>query len=170
MTSPTVSARVKPAPPRRLHLVMRDGTVIEGTALIGEDMPLAVFLNGRRGGWMNVTNARRPKIEEAPGHMIVQVDHVLMASAPDGNVAVAGIAASESRTVDIVLVGGKTVRGTIPAAPKQRLSDYVVSAGKFMGLSDAAIQPDGLVLGHIALHTGALEIVRDLRGPDHVTE
>jgi hypothetical protein len=152
--------------------MMRDGSTIEGMVRIGEDMPLTGFLNGRRAGWMNLTNARRPRTEEAPGHMMVQCDHVVMASAPDGNMLVAGhtVSGADHRPVEVVLVGGKTVRGNIPAASKQRLSDYVVSAGRFMGLNDAILSPDGPSLGDVALHTGAIALVRDLRGaatPDH---
>ena len=71
MTAPSLS-RIRQAQPRRVHLVMRDGTMVEGHILMGEDQALVPYLNGRRGGWMNITRARRPKLNEQPGHLIVQ--------------------------------------------------------------------------------------------------
>jgi hypothetical protein len=145
---------------------MRDGTMIEGQIQIGEEQTLVSYLNSRRGGWMNLTRARRPKLDEAPGYMIVQSDHVILASAPDGNVQIAGGAnqAVEERQVEVVLVGGKTLRGYVTAASQQRLSDFVSASGRFMGLGRATLMPDDRALGDVALHGGAIEIFRDLAG------
>ena len=152
---------------------MRDGTMIEGNILIGEDQALVPYLNSRRGGWMNVTRAHRPKLNEAAGHIIVQSEHIILASAPDGDVqiAVAPSAGVEERPVEVVLIGGKTVHGFVSAAEKQRLSDYIgAQAGRFMGLQRATIQPDGRLLGDLALHTGAIEILKDLRATAPIEE
>ena len=166
MTSPNITARLKSAQPRRLHLVMRDGTMIEGQIQIGEEQTLVSYLNSRRGGWMNLTRARRPKLDEPAGYMIVQSDHVILASAPDGNVQIAGGATAtiEERQVEVVLVGGKTLRGSVSAATQQRMSDFVSASGRFMGLAHAILLPDERALGDIALHGGAIEIFRDLGG------
>jgi hypothetical protein len=144
MTGPGITNRLKPAQPRRLHLVMRDATMIEGKVQIGEEQSLVNYFNSRRGGWMSLTNARRPKLEEAPGHMIVQSDHIIMASAPDANVQVTASPTSgtEERAVEVILVGGKTLRGFVAAAKQQRLSDYIASSGKFIGLARASLMPD----------------------------
>ncbi|HLA90617.1 MAG TPA: hypothetical protein VJL28_09315 [Gemmatimonadaceae bacterium] len=165
MTSPTLSSRLKPAQPRRLQLVMRDGLVIEGQVQIGEDQSLVLFLNSRRGGWMNLTRARRAKGDEYPGHMILQADHVVIASAPDQNVHVTGAAAAGTveRGVEIVLVGGKMLQGFLHAALQQRLSDIVAASQRFIGLSKATLLPEGRALGDIALHVTAIAFVRDLR-------
>jgi hypothetical protein len=165
MTAPSLS-RIRQAQSRRLHLVMRDGTMIEGHILIGEDQVLISYLNSRRGGWMNVTRAHRPKLNEPPGHIIVQSEHVILASAPDSDIQIATPPAGsvEERSVEVVLIGGRTVRGFVSAAAQQRLSDYIgAQAGRFMGLQRAVLHPDGRVLGDLALHTGAIEILKDLR-------
>ncbi|MFI5310855.1 MAG: hypothetical protein ACHQQ3_06450 [Gemmatimonadales bacterium] len=165
MTSPTISSRLKPAQPRRLQLVMRDGAVVEGRVQIGEDQALVLFLNSRRGGWMNLTRAQRAKGDEYPGHMILQTDHVVLASAIDQNVQVAIAAGSGlvERGVEIVLVGGKMVQGFLYAAMQQRLSDVVAASGRFIGLASATLLPEARALGDIALHTGAIAFARDLR-------
>jgi hypothetical protein len=140
--------------------------MVEGHILIGEDQALVPYLNGRRGGWMNVTRAHRPKLNEAPGHVIVQSEHIIMATAPDHDVQIATAPPSgvEERNVEVVLLGGKVVRGFVSAAAQQRLSDYVGSqTGKFMWLQRTSLMPDGRMLGDMALHMGAIEMLRDLR-------
>lgn len=140
--------------------------MVEGYILIGEDQALVPYLNGRRGGWMNVTRAHRPKLGEAPGHVIVQSEHIIMATAPDHDVQIATAPPSgvEERNVEVVLLGGKIVHGFVSAASQQRLSDYVGSqTGKFMWLQRASLMPDGRMLGDLALHMGAIEILKDLR-------
>ena len=172
MTAPSL-ARIRQAQSRRLHFIMRDGTMIEGHILIGEDQALVPYLNSRRGGWMNVMRAHRPKLGERPGHFIVQSEHIILASSPDGDVqvAVAPSSSVEERNVEIVLIGGKVVRGFVSAAAQQRLSDYIgAQAGRFMGVQRASLPPEGRSLGDLALHTGAIEILKDLRDDAPIDE
>jgi hypothetical protein len=165
MTNPSLS-RIRQAHARRVHLVMRDGTMIEGHILLGEDQALVPYLNGRRGGWMSVMRAHRPKLNEPPSQLIVQSEHIILATAPDGDVQIATAPPSgvEERNIEAVLLGGKVVRGFVNAAARQRLSDYIGSqTGKFMWLQRASLEPDRRALGDLALHMGAIEILRDLR-------
>lgn len=167
MTTPITVGRPKPAHQRRLQFLMRDSSVIEGQVQIGEDQSLVLFLNSRRGGWVNLRRAKRSKGDEYPGHMILQTDHVVIASAPDRDVQVSGgqIAGSVERAVEISLVGGKMLQGALHAASQQRLSDVVVASGRFVAVTNATLQPEGRLLGDIVLHTGGIAFVRDLR-PD----
>lgn len=172
MTVPGSTGRVRPAQSRRLHLVMRDASMIEGSIQIGEDQSLVHYFNSRRGGWMSLTNARRPKIDEPAGHMILQSDQIIMASAPDANLHVMappGVG-TEERAIEVVLIGGKTLRGHIAAAKQQRLSDYVASSGRFIGLTGASLMPDDRPLGDVALHSGSVVIFRDLRAAAPIDE
>jgi len=152
---------------------MRDGTMVEGHILIGEDQALVPYLNGRRGGWMNVTRAHRPKLNEPPGHIIVQSEHIILATAPDGDVqiAIAPPSGVEERHVEVVLLGGKVVHGFVSAAAQQRLSDYIgAQTGKFICLLRATLAPDGRTLGDLAMHMGAIEILKDLRATAPIEE
>jgi hypothetical protein len=152
---------------------MRDGTMLEGHVLIGEDQALVPYLNSRRGGWMNVTRAHRPKLGEPPGHVIVQSEHIILASGPDGDIqiAIAPSGGVEERPVEVVLIGGRVVRGFVSAAAQQRLSDYIgAQAGRFMGLQRATLMPDSRALGDLALHTGSIEILKDLRDTAPIDE
>lgn len=150
---------------KRLHLIMRDTTMLEGEIYIGDDAPLVQYLANRKGGWMNMVHARRPKLNETPGHLIVQTDHIVLASAPDGNVLVLGQAAHGvgERAVDIVLVGGTTVKGILPLAPQQRLSDYLSSSGRFVGIKAASLASDGRALGDVVIHSSAITMLREAR-------
>lgn len=144
---------------------MRDGSLVEGFIQIGEDQAFVPYLNGRRGGWMNVTRAHRPKTGEPPGHLIIQSDHIVLATAPDGDMQIATAPPSgvEERNIEAVLLGGKVIRGYISAATRQRLSDYIsAQTGKFMCLQRASLAADGRALGDIALHMGSIEILRDV--------
>jgi hypothetical protein len=140
--------------------------MVEGQILIGEDQALVPYLNGRRGGWMNVTRAHRPRLNEARGHLVVQSEHIIMATAPDRDVQIATAPPSgvEERNVEATLLGGRIVHGFVSAAAQQRLSDYISSQmGKFMCLQRASLVPEGRVLGDVALHIGAIEMLKDLR-------
>lgn len=150
---------------KRLHLIMRDTTMLEGEIYIGDDAPLVQYLANRKGGWMNMVRARRPKLTENPGHLIVQTDHIVLASAPDGNVLVLGQSATGvgERAVDIILAGGTTVRGILPLAPQQRLSDYLNASGRFVGVKAASLAADGRALGDVVIHSSAITMLRETR-------
>lgn len=171
MSSIVRPTRARQPIPRRLQVLLRDGTAIEGIVKVGSGQSLVAFLNGRS-GWMSMTEARRTKTDDEAGHLIVQTEQIVMASAPDGNVQVASTPAAgvDDRIVELVLVGGRTLRGYLPAATGQRLSDCVAASGRFMGLSLARLFPQGQDIGDVAIHTGALAIVRDLRGTEPESE
>ena len=166
MTSPT--GRTRAHENKRLHVVMRDGSLVEGSIHIGEDMSLVAFLGSRKGGWMNMVDARRAKIEEAPGHLIVQTDLVVLISAPDENLVIVGQAGSGAgeREVELHLIGGKSIRGTMFLAPMQRLSDYLHHGGKFAGIARATLHPDGKQIGDVAVNTGAISMIREAKGEE----
>lgn len=164
MTAPT--SRTRAQENRRLHVVMRDGSLVEGSIFIAEDMSLVNFLGSRKGGWMNMVEARRPKLQEEPGHLIVQTDLVVLVSAPDGNMQVVGQAGAGAgeREVELLLIGGKVVKGVMFLAPKQRMSDYLSHSGKFVGVTSATLGPEGQAIGDVAVNTVAIAMIRESRG------
>lgn len=161
MTAPTSRTRTQES--KRLHVVMRDGSLIEGSIHIAEDMSLVSFLGSRKGGWMNMVDARRPKLQEAPGHMIVQTDLVVLVSAPDANMQVVSQsgAGMGERMVEMHLVGGKRIQGVMNLAPLQRMSDYLHQCGKFAGVTRATLLPDNQDIGDIAVNTSAIATVHE---------
>lgn len=161
MTSPINRARTQES--KRLHLVLRDGTLVEGSIHIAEDMSLVSFLGSRKGGFINMVNARRPKLAEEPGHLIVQSDLVVLVSAPDANVHVVGSAGAGAgeRSIELTMIGGKTIDGTMYLAPMQRISDYLAGCGKFAGIVNATLVADGLDIGDVAVNTTAIAMIRE---------
>jgi hypothetical protein len=166
MTAPT-AGRTRAQENKRIHVVIRDGSLLEGTIFIAEDMALVAFLCSRKGGYMNMVDARRPKLQEAQGHLIVQTDLVVMVSAPDADIQViasSGAGAGE-REVEVVLIGGKALKGTMYLAPMQRMSDYLHHCGKFAGLVNATFSADGSLLGDVAINTSAIAMIREAKPP-----
>ncbi|MBX7119888.1 MAG: hypothetical protein K1X31_12915 [Gemmatimonadaceae bacterium] len=163
MTAPVGRTRAQES--KRLHVVMRDGSMLEGNIHIAEDMSLVNFLGTRKGGWMNMVDARRPKLQEAPGHIIVQTDLVVLVTAPDGNLSAvnASGASQGEREVEMHLIGGRRIRGVMYLAPMQRMSDYLHQVGKFAGISKAVLLPEQTVLGDVAVHTSAIATVAEAR-------
>ncbi len=161
MTAPTARARAQES--KRLHVVMRDGSLLEGSIHIAEEMSLVSFLGSRKGGWMNMVDARRPKLQEPPGHLIVQTDLIVLVTAPDGNVSAVSQAGSGhgERDVEMHLIGGKRIKGRMMVAPMQRMSDYLHQCGKFAGLSDAVLLPEGSSLGEVAVNTSSIATVAE---------
>lgn len=164
MTSPT-APRTKSQESKRIHVVMRDATLLEGSIYIAEDMSLVTFLGNRKGGYMNMVEARRPKLQEAPGHLIVQTDLAVMVSAPDGNVIVVGQAGAGAgeREVEVYLIGGKPLRGVMYVAPMQRISDYLHQCGRFVGLARAEFVADHAEIGDVAVNTSAIAMIREVK-------
>lgn len=164
MTAPT--GRTRAQENKRLHVVMRDGTLVEGTIFIAEDMSLVAFLGSRKGGWMNMVDARRPKLNEGTGHLIVQTDLVVLVTAPDNNMQVVGQsgAGQGEREVELHLIGGKAIKGVMYLAPMQRMSDYLSHCGKFAGIARATLLPDGQPIGDVAVCTSAISMIREARG------
>lgn len=164
MTGPNARSS-KAVESKRLHLIMRDTTMLDGEIYIGDDAPLVQYLANRKGGWMNMVHARRPKLNENPGHVIIQTDHIVLASAPDGNILVLGQSAHGvgERAVEIVLMGGTAVKGILPLAPQQRMSDYLSSSGKFLGVKAATLGADNRALGDVVIHSSAITMLREAR-------
>jgi hypothetical protein len=131
-------------------------------------MSLVAFLGSRKGGFMNMVDAHRPKLNEAPGHLIVQTDLVVLVTAPDDNVQVVGPAGSGAgeREVEIHLIGGKALKGVMYLAPMQRMSDYLHHCGKFAGLTKAHFVSDGNEVGDVAVNSAAIAMIREARPPE----
>ena len=167
MTSP-ITSRPRAQESKRIHVVLRDSSLLEGSIYIAEDMSLVAFLGSRKGGYMNMVDARRPKLQEAPGHLIVQTDLVVLVSAPDGNVQVVGAAGAGAgeREVEIHLIGGKALKGVMYVAPMQRMSDYLHHCGKFAGLARAVFTNDNAEIGDVAINTSAIAMIREARAPN----
>lgn len=179
---PQLKPKVKPlqSRARRVHLVMRDGTTVDGGIYMTDAQALAPYLGSRPSGWVNVVDAVWLNEGERHNHAVIQADHILMAIAQNDDAAVQITADGASpRPVDIKLEDDARVRGSLVLQERQRMSDFLTACGKFLPLVGATRVPGGAPLGDIALNAGCVRAVRDAKlfapgtmtsGPDGTIE
>ena len=116
-------------PRRRLRLFLRDFRLVEGFVNMPDGLTLAAYLANRK-GYLHVLDLRwQPSGESAP-FAVVRVGQLLYAAAANQDVALVGVApGTATHPVEILLEGGLYVRGGVVLGPRQRLSDYLESAG-----------------------------------------
>ncbi|MFI5312008.1 MAG: hypothetical protein ACHQQ3_12285 [Gemmatimonadales bacterium] len=155
----TVQSRPRPA-----HFVLMDGVEIAGGLYLNDGQVLAPYLGSRKGGWVNVVNAKWLKEDRVLGHAVLQANQILMAWSPGGEIPVAGpIAGSAPREVEVLLVDGSQWRGVLHLGDRQRMSDFLFNCGQFLPLLEAKRAPEGGVVGDVALNSAEVRLVRDTK-------
>lgn len=149
---------------RRLRFFLEDFRVLEGLVGLGAGASLLSLLASRK-SYINLTDARWSGSQRPLGHLVLRVARVVWAAAPTGDVPLLNAPmAVEPTPTDLQLVGGMIVRGGLPLAPRQRLGDYLESAGPFIPLHGAVLlrsrhggKPVGAALGEIAVNQSVIE-------------
>ncbi len=163
--TPTAPAsRSLQSKPRRVHLVLRDGTEVEGGIFLNDGQALAPYLGTRKGGWVNLVDARwLSPVEEVASHAVLQSDQVLYAYGVEGDVPVHSVQASlvSPRAIEVTLTNGTRVSGDLAIANRQRLSDFLHTSGKFIPIVAARRSDTGAAVGSIALNHAAVRALRD---------
>jgi hypothetical protein len=137
---------------------------VEGGFFLNEGQALAPYLASRKGGWVNIVEAKWAAESETHNHAVLQVDQILIAASMDGEIPVHRPTAGASpRDVEIGLDDGTRVRGSLHLGERQRLSDYLFACGKFLPVLDATRMPAGERLGDIALNALTVKVVRGAR-------
>lgn len=150
--------------PRRVHLVLRDGAEVEGGIFLNDGQALAPYLGSRKGGWVNLVAATwLVPVEETVTHAVLQADHVMYAYGVDGDVPVHSVQAGNItlRSIDITLTNGARIQGDLAIANRQRLSDFLHTAGKFIPIVGASRAESSKTVGDIALNHAAVRVLRD---------
>jgi len=166
MTSPprpTVS-RTLQSKPRRVHLVLRDGSEVEGGIFLNPGQSLAPYLGTRKGGWVNLVEATWLFPEEAAvAHAVLQCDHLMYAYGADDDAAKTIVQNSSVvlRKVEVTLTNDTHIRGDLAIAERQRLSDFLFTSGKFIPLVAAMRVDTGQQVGDIALNHAAVRVLHD---------
>jgi hypothetical protein len=162
MTQPGGPPRLTQSRPRQVHLVLRDGAVVEGGIFLNEGQALAPYLGSRKGGWVNIVNALWLAEGETSNHAVLQSDHILLATSIDADIPIYPASAQPMlREVDVAIEDGTRVRGVLHLAAKQRLSDFLHSCGKFVPLLNARRLPGDTELGDVAVNALAIRVIRD---------
>jgi hypothetical protein len=130
-------------PRRRLRLFLRDFRLVEGFAHMPESLTLAAYLANRR-GYLHLLDLRWQPSGECAPFAVVRVSQLLYAASADKEVALVSTTPGlEPHRVELLLEGGLYVTGGMVLGPRQRLSDYLESAGAFVPVVGAELQKSG---------------------------
>jgi hypothetical protein len=130
-------------PTRRLKIFLRDFRMMEATASLAEGQALASYFASRK-SYVNLREVQWTGTGETAVHVVLRVDQVLWAAAPDGDVPLTSASlATPGRTVEVQLDGGLLFRGALIMSAHQRLTDYLESAGAFIPLLRAQLLRSG---------------------------
>lgn len=170
MTSPPrqPASRTLQSKPRRVHLVLRDGSEVEGGIFLNPGQSLAPYLGTRKGGWVNLVEAKWLVPEAAAvAHAVLQCDHLMYAYHVDEDAAksVTQNSTVVLRRVEVTLTNDTQIRGDLAIAERQRLSDFLFTAGKFIPLVGAVRVDTGAQVGDIALNHAAVRVLHDAGTP-----
>ncbi len=124
-----------------------------------------ISLLASRKSYISLTDAQWSGSQKALPHLVLRVDQVVWAGAPNEDVPLVNAPLAVSPTqADLQLEGGLILRGGLPMAPRQRLGDYLESAGPFVPLHKAVLlrsrhggKPVGAALGEIAVRQSVIE-------------
>ncbi len=166
MTAPPrpTASRTLQSKPRRVHLVLRDGSEVEGGVFLNPGQSLAPYLGSRKGGWVNLVDATWLVPEEATvAHAVLQSDHLMYGYGVDqGDAINMGTGTSVVlRRVEVTLTNDTRIRGNLAMAERQRLSDFLFTNGKFIPLVGAVRVDTGQEVGDIALNHAAVRVLHD---------
>lgn len=131
-------------------------------------LTLASYLANRK-GYLHILDLRwQPSGESAP-FAVVRVGQLLYATCTDRDIAVANLPpAADPHPVELLLEGGLYVRGGVVLGPRQRMSDYLESAGGFLPVIGAELlqsgrppRPHNVEWGDIVVNQDAIQAVWD---------
>jgi hypothetical protein len=151
---------------RRLRFFLRDFRMVEARVTLAEGQSLTSCLTHRK-TYINLQDARWQSTNEHVDHAVLKIEHVLWAAAPDDDVPlVNAMPPQPPRPVDLQLDGGLQLRACINSGERQRLGDYLESAGTFIPLRHAVLLRSGrpprkanVVLGDIVVNQAAIQAV-----------
>jgi hypothetical protein len=146
---------------------------VEAQVSLAEKQSLSSYFVNRR-GYVNLREATWGTTNETARHAALRIDQVLWAAAPDANVPlVAASGTIKPRDVEVQLEGGLLVRAGLTLGDRQRLSDYLEAAGKFIPLHNAMLLRSGrpakevnVALGDIVLNQDGIQAVWEVAAQD----
>jgi hypothetical protein len=149
---------------RRLRLFLRDFRMVEAHVALADGQSLTSCLTHRK-AYVNLQDARWQSTGEHVDHAVLKIDQLLWAAAPDGDVPLVNAQPPQPpRHVDVQLDGGLQLRGSLNSGERQRLGDYLESAGPFIPLRAAVLLRSGrpprkanVLLGDIVVNQAAIQ-------------
>jgi len=153
-------------PTRRLRIFLRDFRMIEAQASFAEGQSLASYFANRK-SYLNLLGAQWASTSVDIQHAVLRLDQVLWVAAPDGDVVLTNASLPpRERLVELQLDGGLLIRASLMMGERQRLSDFLESAGEFIPVLGAQLLRSGrppkqvnVTLGDIVLNQVAVQAV-----------
>lgn len=153
-------------PTRRLRIFLRDFRMIEAQASFAEGQSLATYFANRK-SYLNLRGAQWASTSVDIKHAVLRLDQVLWVAAPDGDVDLTNASGQpRERLVELQLDGGLLIRACFLMGERQRLSDFLESAGEFIPMTRAQLLRSGrppkqvnVTLGDIVLNQVAIQAV-----------
>jgi hypothetical protein len=154
---------------RRLRFFLRDFRMVEAHVALADGQSLASCLTHRK-AYINLQAALWQSTGERVDHAVLKIEQVLWAAAPDGDVPLVNAAFPlRPRAVDLQLEGGLLLRAGLNTGDRQRLGDYLESAGVFVPLREAVLLRSGrpprranVTLGDIVVNQLAIQSMWEL--------
>jgi hypothetical protein len=153
-------------PTRRLRIFLRDFRMIEAQASFAEGQSLATYFTNRK-SYLNLRGAQWASTSVDIKHAVLRLDQVLWVAAPDGDVDLTNASGQpRERLVELQLDGGLLIHACFLMRERQRLSDFLESAGEFIPMTRAQLLRSGrppkqvnVTLGDIVLNQAAIQAV-----------
>lgn len=153
-------------PTRRLRIFLRDFRMIEAQASFAEGQSLATYFTNRK-SYLNLRGAQWASTSVDIKHAVLRLDQVLWVAAPDADVDLTHASMPpHQRLVELQLDGGLLIRASLLMGERQRLSDFLESAGEFIPMTGAQLLRSGrpprqvnVTLGEIVLNQAAVQAV-----------
>jgi hypothetical protein len=153
-------------PRRRLRFFLRDFRMAEAWALMPDGLSLCSYLANRR-GYLHLLDVRWQPRHEGVGFAVLRADQILYATACDNDVPLVNtIPAAVAHGVEVLADGGLYLRGGLMLSPRQRLGDFLESAGAFVPLLSVDLLKSGrpprkrnVTWGDIVLNQAAIQAV-----------
>jgi hypothetical protein len=160
-------------PTRRLRIFLRDFRLVEAQASFADGQSLTNYFSNRK-SYLNLRGAQWTSTSDDIKHAVLRLSQVLWVAAPDGDVDLTNASGHpQERLVELQLDGGLLVRACLLMSERQRLSDYLESAGEFVPMIRAQLLRSGrppkqvnVTLGDIVLNQSAVQAVWEVSAQD----
>jgi hypothetical protein len=130
-------------PRRRLRFFLRDFRLAEAFALLPDGLSLHSYLANRR-GYIHLIQPTWQPLHERVEFAVLRTDQILYAAALDSDVPLVSVVpAANAHGIELLVEGGLFIRAGLMLGPRQRLGDFLASAGPFVPLVGAMLLRSG---------------------------
>ena len=152
---------------KRVQVLLRGGTGLEGEIHVPEGQPLLHFLGVKR-YFLNLTSVSTVEMDgtrgETQGHLSIRLSNVIWVVPLDDtlHVSTASPPSDSIRTVELQLVDGFTLKVTLDISLEQRMSDYLDANSGFLPFWNAGTPFGERAIERLAVNHEAILAVREI--------